>query len=216
MNELNETGGAKIGLATASWPFAKLHVTNKTLTLNATILGKLVFARSDIQSIEVYRKFGFRSKGIQINHSVPNYRKTVVFFTANDPQQLINEISKTGFFDSNVRLNAMEELELKEAQRQGGFPFRMPFVVAVIILWNLLSFIDPKKLFDQGIVQFGLAKGFVFSTGMLLLVCLLLLFFQPFQRLVLKEGKQLKDIRLFVYFLLLISLLLFVAQLFIP
>ena len=216
MNELKETGGARIGWANASWPFATLHVTNPTLTLNATILGKLVFSSSDIRSIEVYRKSGILRNGIQINHSVPNYSETVVFWTSKDPQRLINEIIKTGFLENNSRLNPIEAMDLRENQQQGGFPLKIPFAITIIVLWNLFSCIDLKHFFDHGKLQFGLGKGFVLSTGMMMLVCLLLLFAEPFQRLVLKEGRRIQDIRPFVYLLLFISTALFLSQLFLP
>ena len=43
------------------------------------------------------------------------------------------------------------------------------------------------------------ALGFVFGTGLLLLIS------EPFRQLVLKEGRTLNDIKKFIYFLLLIS-----------
>jgi hypothetical protein len=214
MNELKETGGAKIGWANATWPFAKLHVTDKTLTLNATILGKLVFTRSDIRSIEVYRKFGVFRKGIQLNHSVPNYSKTVIFWTSRDPRQLIDAIEKTGFLESNSRLNPIDEMDLKEDQKKGGFPLKISFAIAIIVLWNLLSCIDLKKSLTQGELQFGPGEGFVLSTGVMVIACLLLLFIRQFQRLALKEGKRMEDIRSFVYLLLFISLALFLSRVF--
>lgn len=216
MNELKETGGARIGWTNASWPFAKLHVTNKTLTLNATILGKFVFTKSDIDSIEVYSKFGIFMKGIKINHFVKGYRETVIFWTFKDPQQLINAIRQTGFFENNSHLNPMEEMGIRDAQKKGGFPLTISFTIAMIVLWNLLSFIDLKKSLTQGALLFGFGQGFVLSTGVMVIACLLLLFIKPFQRLALKEGRGIEDIRSFVYFLLFISLALFLSRVFLP
>ena len=72
MNLVKETGGARIGVANVTWPFATITVTKEQLELNATILGKLVFKSSDIISIDSCS--GFMSKGIKINHQVPTYR----------------------------------------------------------------------------------------------------------------------------------------------
>ena len=41
MNDIEETGGAKIGLAQATWPFATLTVNKNLLRINASILGNL-------------------------------------------------------------------------------------------------------------------------------------------------------------------------------
>lgn len=39
MDEIKETGGARIGMANATWPFATLTITRDTLELNASIIG---------------------------------------------------------------------------------------------------------------------------------------------------------------------------------
>lgn len=77
MTEVKETGGARIGKANATWPFATLTVNREKLQLNATILGHLVFKPTDIISIVPYS--GFMSSGIKINHKVSNYKTNIVF-----------------------------------------------------------------------------------------------------------------------------------------
>lgn len=52
MNELKLTGGARIGMANATFPFATLKVNKDRLELNASIVGNIVFQPSDIISIE--------------------------------------------------------------------------------------------------------------------------------------------------------------------
>lgn len=41
MTQLNLTGGARIGMANATWPFASLKVTRERLDLNASIYKSL-------------------------------------------------------------------------------------------------------------------------------------------------------------------------------
>lgn len=48
------TGGARIGMANASYPFADLYVDNEILKINASIVGNLTFQPKDIISIEPY------------------------------------------------------------------------------------------------------------------------------------------------------------------
>jgi hypothetical protein len=52
MTDIKFTGGARIGMANATWPFASLKVSKDRLDLNATIVGNLVFRPADIISIE--------------------------------------------------------------------------------------------------------------------------------------------------------------------
>jgi hypothetical protein len=212
MNELIEKGGAKIGWANASWPFAKLHVTDKTLSINATILGNFIFNKSDIISIEAYSKFGIFMSGIKINHTVQQYNKIVIFWTFKDPEELIRSIRQTGFFDKNEITDPIEEISIKNNQQQGGFPLKISFAIAIILLWNLLSFIDLEHLVNKKQFQFGFGKGFILSTGIMIIICILLLFNKPFQRLSMKEGKTINDIRIFIYFILLIVSILFISK----
>ncbi|WP_295675034.1 hypothetical protein [uncultured Mucilaginibacter sp.] len=75
MEEIRETGGARIGMANATWPMATLIVNQQTLQLKASILGDLVFKSSDIISIEPYTLIPVLGQGIKINHTVAGYNK---------------------------------------------------------------------------------------------------------------------------------------------
>ena len=68
MNELQLTGGARIGMANATFPFATLKVNKDKLELNASIVGNLTFQASDIISIEPYTMIPILGQGIKINH----------------------------------------------------------------------------------------------------------------------------------------------------
>jgi len=46
------TGGARIGRANATYPFANLFVDKDVLKINSSIVGNLVFKPQDIISIE--------------------------------------------------------------------------------------------------------------------------------------------------------------------
>ena len=96
MDEVKETGGARIGMANATWPFATLAVTKDKLVLSASLLGNLIFRPGDIISLEPYS--GFLSSGIKINHRVPGYKEKVIFWTFTNPNSLIKRIERTGFY----------------------------------------------------------------------------------------------------------------------
>ena len=77
MNELQLTGGARIGMANATFPFATLKVNKDKLELNASIVGNLTFQASDIISIEPYTMIPILGQGIKINHKTSSalYKK---------------------------------------------------------------------------------------------------------------------------------------------
>ena len=75
------TGGARIGRANATFPFATLSVDKHLLKLNASIVGNLIFQPKDIVSIEVYGKIPVLGQGVKINHNVESYNPQVIFWT---------------------------------------------------------------------------------------------------------------------------------------
>lgn len=88
MYDIQETGGAKIGNARSTWPFAQLLVNKNVLQLNASIIGNLYFRPSDIISIEASSLL--KGLGIKINHRVPKYNTNVIFITS-DSNDLIQK-----------------------------------------------------------------------------------------------------------------------------
>src|ERR671911_474213 len=103
MTDVKETGGARIGLANATWPFATLKVTKDKLELNASIIGNLVFRPNDI--ISVVPLDGFLGKGLKIVHRVPAYKENVIFWTFRNPNELLKRIEQTGFFTNDLPLS---------------------------------------------------------------------------------------------------------------
>jgi len=200
--EVKETGGARIGMANATWPFATLTVNENRLTLNATIVGNLSFKPSDIVSIEPYNVIPLLGQGIRINHRVNNYKEKVIFWTMKSPRELIKKIELTGFLSNIKPISPEQEREITKQQSTGGFPIKTWFAIAVVVIWNLLFMYDFMNT-NEGQPTFGMgvksALSFVFGTGLLLLIS------EPFRKLVLKDGRTLNDIKKFVLFLMFIS-----------
>ncbi|WP_426671335.1 hypothetical protein ACPPVU_08870 [Mucilaginibacter sp. McL0603] len=204
--EINQTGGARIGMANATWPFAKLTVNKDTLTLNAGILGKLVFNPSNIVSIEPYSGITVIGSGIQINHNVSGYNPKVIFWTFDNPLVLINKIKQTGFLDNANPGNYIPVADLSSTQKQGGFPIKPIAAVAIVVIWNVLFLYNFYVFFTSGNKAASpIGLGGQLALGFILITCLLLLTLEPFRRLVLKEGRSINDIKTIVYFIMLIS-----------
>lgn len=202
MNELKEIGGARIGMANATWPFANLTVNENRLTLNASIIGNLTFKPSDIISIEPYSVIPLLGQGIRIHHKVNNYKEKVVFWTFKSPQELINKIEQTGFLNNTQPISSEDEQEIAKQQSVGGFPIKTWFAIAVVVIWNLLFLYDFQNRIEGDLPIGNGAKcalAFVFGTGLLLLIS------EPFRQVILKKGRTLKDIKKFVLFLMFIT-----------
>jgi len=202
MTEVKETGGARIGMANATWPFATLTVNREKLQLNATILGNLVFKPTDIISIIPYS--GFMSSGLKINHTVSKYKDNVVFWTFGSPTEIIKKIEQTGFLTNRTPVTAELAESITKVQSQGGFPLKRTAVIAIVVIWNLLFLIDFQNFFEGNKAGSPLGLGAQLALGFILLTCILLLTLEPVRRLILKEGRNIEDIKKFIFFIMFI------------
>ncbi|MBB6498359.1 hypothetical protein [Pedobacter cryoconitis] len=202
MTEVKETGGARIGMANATWPFATLTVNNEKLQLNATILGNLIFKPGDIISIVPYS--GLMSSGLKINHNVPGYNDNVVFWTFSSPNEIIKKIEATGFLTNTIPLPADLEERITKTQSQGGFPLKTSAAIAIVVIWNILFLINFQNFFGESKVGPHLGLGPQLALGFMLLTCALLLTFEPARRLILKEGRTVDEIKKFIFFIMFI------------
>ena len=205
MTQLNLTGGARIGMANATWPFASLKVNKDRLDLNATIVGNLIFRPDDIISIEPYYMIPIIGQGIKINHRIPKYKDKVIFWTFKNPNEVINQIRQTGFLDNTSNSDNVTDNEIiKERQKQGGFPIKIPFAIAVVVIWNILFLLDFLDFFNENKEGIPLGNGVKMALGFVLITSILTLISSGFRKLVLKEGRELKDISKFLYFIIFI------------
>jgi len=212
MNDIEETGGAKIGLTHATWPFAKLTVNKNVLQLNASVIGNLYFRPSDIISIE---PSSFLSgSGIKINHKVEKYSSKVIFLTSGG-SDLISRIESTGFLHNTNVLPADIEAEIVKYQLGGSFPIKWSAAIAFIVIWSLLFLADQLGYFGKK-SNMPLGNGARLAIAFAFLFALALLISDPFRQLVLKDGRTIKDVKLFLLFLMLITGIMFLALSAIP
>lgn len=204
MKNKKYTGGARIGNSNATWPFATLTVSKDRLDLNATILGNYSFTRDDIISLEPHS--GILSDGVRIIHKVPNYKEKVIFWTLGSAKTIINEIKNIGFLDyysSTVDSDIKNQVISK--QKQGGFPIKKPFAIGVIVLWNILFLFDFIKFFNEETEGIPLGNGAILALSSVLIISLLILLSKNFRSMVLVEGRELKDISKFLFFIIFIA-----------
>ena len=205
MNELKLTGGARIGMANATWPFATLKVSSNKLELNASIVGDLVFQPSNIKSIEPYTQIPLIGQGIKINHNVDSYKEKVIFWTFKNPESVINQIKQTGFLSNKLEIGTNSISEIQERQKRGGFPIKKSMAIGAVVVWNLLCLIDFIPFFQGKSEGLPIGKGILAALGILFSSALLSLISSDFRRIILKEGRTLEDIKKFSIFIMLIS-----------
>jgi len=203
MNEIEETGGAKVGMIRMTWPFAKLIVNSNKLILNCSIAGTFIFKPSDIISI-VPGNYVFKT-GIKINHNVSNYYSTIVFTTTESGNDLIKRIEQTGFLDNSPAGYNYDENEISEMQKDGAFPLKISAAISIVVIWNLLFLCDQFNVFGKVKNNIPLGTGAWTALIFMFLTALSLLVFEPARQLIMKRGRSVDTIKFFLFFLMFIT-----------
>ena len=189
MIEASFRGGSRVGWVNASWPLAKLTANGTTLAL--TSLGTYTFTPSQVVSIEPYGLIPVLASGIRINHNRKDYPKTVIFWCMGHRSAILEEIANTGFRPVGQQL-----------ERAPGFPVRWVTVLVAIILWNALFLIDRAVAGSQpqppGLFAF-LAVVLTFCAATATRA------FPAFQRLVMREGHEVAEIKSFLVLLQIVT-----------
>ncbi|MFS2188341.1 hypothetical protein ACCC92_16805 [Mucilaginibacter sp. Mucisp84] len=196
MNEFSLNGGAYVGNTRASQPLATLKVTPNMLMVTIGFMGQLYFNVDDIISIEPTS--GLNGSGIRIIHSVTAYPKKVLFTTGMGYQNVIENIKDTGFFDKTIS-DQVQYYQIKKMQEQGKLPIKTAALILLLAGWN----IPPIA----GLIKGGVYHAVSYSRLSLLFAffsIILTLFSPAFRTLVLKEGREISDMKKSLYFLLLI------------
>jgi hypothetical protein len=205
MDELEFIGGAEIGSAHVTYPLATLTVFGDRLELNASLFGNCSFAREDIISfVEIT---GIFSDGVQIRHRVPPYKEEAIFWTRENPTAIIDSIKESEFW---LKRETDKEIlfKIRERQAQGPHPLKRSVTIGAIILWNALFLIDVYRWYKHQI-NFPMDKGAAFDISLFLLFFITLLSSEKARKLLLKPGREVKDINKMSY----LSILIFGALL---
>ena len=204
MERFEITGGARIGIANASWPFATLKVSKEKLEVNASIVGNLVFGPSDVVSIKPYTVLPLIGQGIKINHRVDSYNQNVIFWTFKDPSVVINQIMQVGFLDKSYDDNLIDEPSVIEQQQKGGFPIKKSVAIGIIVVWNMLLLLDVVRFVTSDGKGTILGVGAIAAVWGILFMAVLSFLSKGFSKLFLKEGRSASDINKFLYLLIFI------------
>jgi hypothetical protein len=182
-------GGAKVGWVNASWPFATLAANGNTLTLSS--LGTYTFTPSEVVALEPYGSIPILASGIRINHNRRDYPKNMIFWCMGRRSAVLEEIASTGFRPSGQPI-----------ERSSGFPLRWSAVLMALVLWNGLFFLDR-----------ALAGWRPQPPGFFSFIALVLVFCAAtatrtstaFQRVVLREGHEIAEIKSFLVLLQIVT-----------
>jgi hypothetical protein len=213
MYDIEETGGANIGFCRATWPFAKLLVNKNELRLNASIIGNVYFRPSDVISIEPSSLFS--GAGIKINHRVNGYSRKVIFLTSGS-RDLIKRIEDTGFLSNTGPIPPTIEAEIVKYQSTGSFPMKWSSVIVFVVVWNLLFLEDQLGYFGNTNNRNPIGIGGQLALAFAFLFALAILISEPFSRVVLKDGRTAREIRSFLFFLMVITGFMFTMISLIP
>ncbi|RFZ92365.1 hypothetical protein D0C36_13110 [Mucilaginibacter conchicola] len=203
--EISITGGGNIGNVRMSGPFMKLIVSKDKLELRASIMGRYVFLPSDVISVTPAGIGG----GVRINHTVGQYNKEIIFRSLGS--DVIAQIASTGFLNNMEAASPQLKAEVEIARQSTGFAIKTSAAIAFVVIWNLFFLYDQRGLLSGGGIVIG-GIGTRSALGFAAVFALLMLFVEPFQILVLKPGRDAKDLRFFMFFLLFVSVAIFIGM----
>ncbi|MFZ6770384.1 hypothetical protein ACO0LM_25290 [Undibacterium sp. Di26W] len=180
MQDMSFTGGASVGWINASWPFAKLNISRQKIVL--TTFGKYEFSPDQVVSFEPYGMIPVFMSGIRINHNRLDYPGAIIFWYLGRRDKVLGSFAQCGFQPSG-----------KVCARPQGMPMRWSVLIAMILIWNVLFFLDlPPQLFPHGaepgpVQIFALVSACAFSTAAKLSTRL--------QKLIMREGRYFGEVK---------------------
>jgi hypothetical protein len=193
------TGGAQLGWINSSWPLARLSVTREKLILAVTLMGTYSFNPSDVAAVELYVLFPLLAWGVRVRHCKTDYPQRIIFWSLGHLQRILDGILGTGFLPTASAATAVTHK---------GMPMRWRFVAVAILLWNVIFIVGTAlaKQFPSDSGFFVVATLFVVFA-----LCICLLNSTGLQRLALKPGHAVGEIKPFLRLLAFITGLLLVV-----
>lgn len=181
-------GGASVGGLQASWPFARLFCTAKDLSIS--LFGTYHFAPEQVVRID---PIGWTplSWGIQIIHINPACPDRVVFYCFIGRDRLLREIKRIGFVPSASAADLPE---------RRGMPWRWTFLIACVVVWNALFFLDGSPWEHH-----ALGTGALSAAAIAFLTSLALMFLPGMQSVALKPDRSIDEVLPTVRFFALIA-----------
>lgn len=203
MKELTLTGGARVGMLNASMPLAKLTVSNERMELRASVIGSFVFRPEDVIAIERHVVIPVLGQGIKIIHRVKTYKSKMIFWSFQQPESLIKQIRETGFLDQVSGELSKEDREIIARQQQGGFPLKTSAFLAGIAIWALSMVFDIFRFVSNPDAHIPIGPGMMIGLSFLIGAAVMTLISEDFRKMILKEGRELKDVKMLALIVLL-------------
>jgi len=187
------TGGARVGWTNATWPLAQLSATPDRLTLSIRLLGTYSFAPDQVSAVERYVMIPVLGWGIRIHHCNADCPKRVIFWCLGSPDTVLRGIRDSGF---------LPVASSSATPQHRGIAMRWSAIIIAVAVWNALFFLDS-----------GLTSGVPPHPGPLILAPLFFAFAlsvgtlksPKLQRIILKPGRNVGEIRPFLRLLVFIS-----------
>ncbi len=198
------TGGARIGWVNATWPLARLSVSADSLRLSVTFIGDYSFPADTVISIARYTTIPVLGWGIKIQHSIPDYPAHIIFWCLGRPEALLAGIRDSGF---------QPHSPISALPHHRGIPFRWSALIVVLAVWNGLFLIRFGGIRSLSQLPAAFDSFVLLPIGFLFAATILTIRMPIVQRLVLKPGRSLGEIRPFLNLVLLVSGSIFVILL---
>lgn len=211
-NDLKLTGGARIGMKNASYPFATLEINKEVMMLKVDLLGYYEFRPTDIISMEIYTRMPILGNGIRINHRLSTYNSKIIFWTMKNPDEVIKMIQSTGFMDEISSELSVEDQLLLKRQIQTEFPIN-PFVFLLMFLAFIASLQNSYLFFPtNGNSDSFFQRLILIASFIIWLTCLIILISKSVQKRILIKGWTFDLIKKSVILVFCISLVICVSS----
>jgi len=180
--EFAATGGAQLGWINATWPLANLSVSAEKIELRVGASGKYIFRPESVVDISRYTFIPVLGWGIRIRHCVAAYPDDIVFWCLGNPDKLMERIRETGF---GARAAG------PPISPRRGSAIRGESALIAGLEWIGLIALDVS--FDHRSAIPGLSSMLV--PGLLFAISIATSWSNAFQRLILKQGRDVGEIR---------------------
>jgi hypothetical protein len=175
-DEISFLGGARIGLANATWPFATLKAKKNKVTLRVLIFGTYSFSPEQVVNLETFRR------GVLIQHNVAEYPKHIVFWSVKNPVAVIEDVLSLGFLCKGV-----------VGKKRSGLSLKLFPLFTFFLLLNLIFFyFDSMGLIVHSRHPLGIID--FFFLGLVLLFCLCLKYSKAFAKIFLNRGRHIGEV----------------------
>jgi hypothetical protein len=192
------TGGARVGWTNATWPLAKLSVSPDKLTISIGLLGTYSFAPDEVSAVERYVMIPVFGWGVRICHCKADCPQQVIFWCLGNPDGVLQGIRDSGF---------QPAASGSSSPQRRGIAMRWSAIIIAIVVWNALFVLNGGRSgqvpsHPSPLILAPLIFAFTLSIGTLKS--------SQLQRIILKPGRSVGEIRPFLRLLAFISGLLLV------